>query len=621
MAPTAVRMALVEGEDADGVIVEEDSFRLARDTASTCASDRVIAAILGTREGAADAGLRLSSIGVSWTDQIQAAALRDALAARKVENVMLVSAFLAAVAMGQAVGGSVGYERTGVLFVEPDSATLAVVATADGSLCDVRRLQLAADDDTAIAELAELVAGADTMRARPDGFFVIGAGVDVPLIKPALDAATSLTVSVPEEHEMALARGAALASGNSPLFASTTAALAYAQDPAGSEETGVNDLAFSAELDEDTETPEKRRPSLLVGSGLAVVGIAAVIALEVALAINIRPTMVALQPKPSENRFIAPAAQAPVPAAVAAPQHKIDLPGPASVPRATLRSCLLRFRWRRPLRLPRLRFPWRPSCPGCLTRLPPLRCFLSSFRPFRLRAPKTCCGRRWFRLRCSCRASNPRCLHLARRFRLRRRVSRIRSHKRLSSRTRQGWARHRCRAGVPSVAVVPVAVVPVAGRAAAALADRAPSAGVTASPVDMGRSVVVDPVRRVPSAAVAPVVADPVRRVPSAAVAPVVADLVRRVPSAAVAPVAASAAVAVGAVPSVVAAAAPVAASVAVAARPVAASVVVARAAASAAVGMVPLAAGAVAAAASAAAVTVAAAAGFGGGGGGHGHR
>jgi hypothetical protein len=332
MAPTAVRIALVEGEDADGVIVEEESFRLARGTASTVASDQVIAAILGTREGAADAGLRLSSIGVSWTDQIQAAALRDALAARKVENVMLVSAFLAAVAMGQAVGGSVGYERTGVLFVEPDSATLAVVDTADGSLCDVRRRQLADDDDTAIAELADLVASAATMQARPDGFFVVGSGVDVPLIKPALDAATSLTVSVPEEHEMALARGAALASGNSPLFAATTAAFAYAQDPAGSEEAAVNQPALSADSDEDTESPERRRASLLVGSGLAVVAIAAVIALEVALAINIRPT-VALQPKPSENHFIAPATHAPAPTAVAAPQHKIDLPGPASVPR------------------------------------------------------------------------------------------------------------------------------------------------------------------------------------------------------------------------------------------------------------------------------------------------
>ena len=42
---------------------------------------------------------------------------------------------------------------------------------------------------------------------------------------------TSLAVSAPEEPETALARGAALASANAPLFASSTAALAYAQDP------------------------------------------------------------------------------------------------------------------------------------------------------------------------------------------------------------------------------------------------------------------------------------------------------------------------------------------------------------------------------------------------------
>jgi len=61
--------------------------------------------------------------------------------------------------------------------------------------------------------------------------FVVGSGVDIPLIKPALEAATSLELSVPDEPEMALARGAALASANAPLFASSTAALAYAQDP------------------------------------------------------------------------------------------------------------------------------------------------------------------------------------------------------------------------------------------------------------------------------------------------------------------------------------------------------------------------------------------------------
>ena len=148
-------------------------------------SDQVISAILGTREGAVDAGLHLSSVGVSWTDQIEASALRDALSVYKVENVMLVSAFLAATALGQSVGGAIGYDRTAVLFVEPETATLAIVNTADGSVYDVRRQVLADDDDTAVAEIVELVSSVESMETRPDGVYVVGSGVDITLIRTA----------------------------------------------------------------------------------------------------------------------------------------------------------------------------------------------------------------------------------------------------------------------------------------------------------------------------------------------------------------------------------------------------------------------------------------------------
>ena len=97
---------------------------------------------------------QLSAIGVTWTDQLEAAALRDALAAHKIENVMLVSAFLAAAALAQNVGGAVGYERTAVLYVEPDTATLAVVETSDGSIDDVYKQQIYAESyDDAITQL------------------------------------------------------------------------------------------------------------------------------------------------------------------------------------------------------------------------------------------------------------------------------------------------------------------------------------------------------------------------------------------------------------------------------------------------------------------------------------
>jgi hypothetical protein len=367
MAPTTIRMVLVEGENADGVTVEEDNI----DTADR-ASDQVIAAILGTREGAADSGYQLTSTGVTWTDPADAAALRDALAARKIENVMLVSAFLAAAALAQTVGNAMGYEQTAMLFVEPTTATLAVVDASDGSVSDVQRRPLRSDD--VAGELAAMVADLDGLETRPEGLFLVGSGVDVAAIKPALEATTWLPVSAPEEPETALARGAALASANAPLFASSTSALAYAQDPGTGKidpyavapgylevlsGDASGDVAYSAVADDEADAVtsvlssdgglndprQGRRPLLLVGSALAVVFVTATLALEIALALGIRPT-VALLPAPVQ-RLIEPteAAPAPPPAAsvsepqppaahmsAPAPVHVVPPPRPLAVP-------------------------------------------------------------------------------------------------------------------------------------------------------------------------------------------------------------------------------------------------------------------------------------------------
>jgi hypothetical protein len=340
-------MVLVEGENADGVTVEEDNFDSASDgdSATLSASDQVISAILGTREGAAEAGHLLTSTGVTWIDQLEAAALREALAARKVEHVMLVSAFLAAAALAQTVGSATGTARTALLFLEPDTATLAAVDSADGSIADAYKQSVPSDDT--VLELARMVAGLDALEPRPEGVFIVGSGVDIAAIKPRLEELTSLPVSAPEEPETALAWGAALASANAPLFSSSTAALAYAQDPGTGEidphavapgylavpdaplgtERGEDDLAYSAVPDEDAaantvildgladdpfNATRPRRPVLLIGSVLAVIFVSAALALEVALALGIRPT-VALRPNPGQQ-LIVPTQQAPAPA-------------------------------------------------------------------------------------------------------------------------------------------------------------------------------------------------------------------------------------------------------------------------------------------------------------------
>ncbi len=359
MAPSAVRMVLVEGQNGNGATVDADNFNVPAedDTATVTAVNQVVSAILGTREGAAEGGYQLASTGVTFTDPVAAATLRDALATHKVENVMLVSSFLAAAALAQAVGSETNYAHTALLYIEPDTAILAVVDSAGGSVTNVVRQALPDDDEAALAQLATIVSSAESLATRPDAVFVMGSGIDIPLIKPALQAATTLPLTAPEEPETALARGAALASAHAPLFSSSTAALAYAQDP----DTGaVNPfavapgyldtlaggaqgaLAYSAVADEldDPYTGEQvaaaelaedsgRRSFKLVGSAVAGIFVVGVVALVVSLAIAIRPTA-AVQPNP-DHHVIAPTPAAPAPAA---PVPAAPATAPAAAPQA-----------------------------------------------------------------------------------------------------------------------------------------------------------------------------------------------------------------------------------------------------------------------------------------------
>jgi hypothetical protein len=77
-APTTMRMVQMEGENADGVTVyEENVERTGRRPATSSGPDQVIAAMLGTRQVAAESGYQLLSTGVTVTDPAEAAALRD----------------------------------------------------------------------------------------------------------------------------------------------------------------------------------------------------------------------------------------------------------------------------------------------------------------------------------------------------------------------------------------------------------------------------------------------------------------------------------------------------------------------------------------------------------------
>jgi hypothetical protein len=356
VAPTAVRLLLIEGENADGATVEQDNIEV---VAGERLASQLVAAIVGTREAAFEAGHRLTSTGVTWTDPADPAeigALRDELAARGLADVMLVSPLLAAAALAQTVGSAIGYQRVAMLFIEQNNATLAVVEVADGSIAELhrQRLQPGLSASRRAAHLATMVAGLDARGPQPDGIFLIGCGADIVSIKPALEAVTSLQVSAPEEPDMALARGTALASADAPLFASSTAALAYALDPATGElSTGsfaATDLAYSAVKDEvDVDHGAPRRMSVLVAAS-ALAAILAVVAGVLLVLTADRPSAARQYPRarvanpaqvpsqppqaqlPPPSSPPPPPAPAPGPTAAAAPPPPAYTPPPAYAP-------------------------------------------------------------------------------------------------------------------------------------------------------------------------------------------------------------------------------------------------------------------------------------------------
>ena len=81
------------------------------------------------------------------------------LRAAAIDDVVLVSELHAASALAQAIGQAAGYERTALMFLERDTATLAVVRAADGAVVKVASRSLRVPD--AAAELQDMVAGLD----------------------------------------------------------------------------------------------------------------------------------------------------------------------------------------------------------------------------------------------------------------------------------------------------------------------------------------------------------------------------------------------------------------------------------------------------------------------------
>ncbi len=308
------------------------------------AAASALAGILGTRDSASEGGHRIIATGVVWNDPVAAARLKSVLRAASIDDVILVSELHAASALAQAIGQAAGYGHTALMFLERDTATLAVVRAADGAVVKVASRSLHVPD--AAAELQTMVVGLERLPNPPQALFMVGSGVDVAALKTLVAVGTTLPVHIPEDAALALARGAALAAVNAPRYDASTVGLAPNDVTVGlapHDDTStvagiitqqaaigymaprgysaVPDEPFSADpvesLADLTETAADlepdRDPFLRVGGALLSLFVIGVFALVASLVITIRPA--ADQRADPDQSAAVSSVQPPVPAA------------------------------------------------------------------------------------------------------------------------------------------------------------------------------------------------------------------------------------------------------------------------------------------------------------------
>lgn len=221
MTPTTVGLVLVEGDGVDGATKNHDAFEVRRGGYSPVTTSEFVAEAL-SRTQAIAGGQRLQSIGVTWSDDaaVEASLLLDSLADSGFHNVVPIRLPEATEAFARGIGQVIDSAVTGVCVVEPEAVVALVVDTVTDATNSVVSYELQTEQDL-IGWLADVLAH-DGWQA--DSLVLLGSGEELDQIARELEQVLGIPVFAPAEAELALARGAALASVNSvgllddPLF-------------------------------------------------------------------------------------------------------------------------------------------------------------------------------------------------------------------------------------------------------------------------------------------------------------------------------------------------------------------------------------------------------------------
>ncbi|MGE2722531.1 DUF7159 family protein, partial [Mycolicibacterium celeriflavum] len=310
VTPSAVGLVLVEGQGADGATVDRDAIEIlpTRRSSPRHTSDEAAAAVLRAETTAAARGHRLHTIGVTWSDdaETEAALLLRSLRECGFDNVVAVQLPEASEALAWGVADLIGNEVTAVCVIEYEAVIALVVHTREGAVQTAVNHSIDSEESL-IRWLNTVFTKADW---RPEALVLVGSGADLDAIMPRLETVLSVPVFAPAEAELALARGAALASADS------------------GQPVAATDHAFGPNRHRQRQ-PAQTGPLAMLAAGTVtfVVSVSAAISMQLAPGKETTPTEPSPAAKSSPDVAAAPA---PHPAAVPAPRPAAASPVPAA---------------------------------------------------------------------------------------------------------------------------------------------------------------------------------------------------------------------------------------------------------------------------------------------------
>lgn len=210
MTSTSVGWVLLDGKGPDAAILDHDAFDIpsAGDSAEGATSPHAAAA-RGAQTIATASGHNVDAVHVTWTDDVEndATALLKSLADLGFDNVHSISLSKAAQAWGIEVGREGEHATTGLCVLEPELATVMIIATGAGTV------RTAVTDTRESTE--DLVEWLRTVFRKdgwlPECLYLVGAHADLDEVTQPIAENLPIAVSDSVDTQVALARGAALA--------------------------------------------------------------------------------------------------------------------------------------------------------------------------------------------------------------------------------------------------------------------------------------------------------------------------------------------------------------------------------------------------------------------------